>query len=53
MQTPVAQTLEIPAAEPEDDAAEFVILEVPDRLTAEAQYGADIEDSTEMEANHV
>ncbi|SCC91913.1 Peptidase S9 prolyl oligopeptidase active site domain protein [Thiomonas sp. X19] len=49
MQTP--QTPETPAVAPEGDTAEFESLSVPDRATAEA-LGADIEDDTDLEADH-
>jgi|GEM_PF-2867011 hypothetical protein len=52
MQTPAAQTPESPAVDTHDGALEFVILEAPDRATAETQYGADIEVGTDMEADH-
>jgi hypothetical protein len=50
-QTPAEQTPAQPV-EAEDGILEFLILEAPDRATAEAQYGADIDDGTETEADH-
>jgi len=53
MQTPTAQAPAIPTVDADDGTLEFVILVAPDRTTAETQYGADIEDSTDTEADHV